>query len=50
MEEAALLGVGSPTRASVQKDYGLAGGVAALFEIDVVDRRNLKTRRVVRLY
>ena len=37
MKEAALFGIGAAARTAVQKNHRLAGGVAALLEIDLVD-------------
>lgn len=34
----------------MQKDHRLAGGIAALLEVNLVDRRDLKPARAVGLY
>ena len=38
VEEAALFRIGTAAWAAVQKDHRLAGGVAGLFEVEVMDR------------
>jgi hypothetical protein len=38
LEEAALFGIGAAARTAVQKNHRLAGGVAAFFEVKLVDR------------
>jgi hypothetical protein len=38
VEEAALLGIGAAARTAVQKNHRLTGRVAALLEVELVDR------------
>jgi hypothetical protein len=49
VEEAALLGIGTAARTAVQKNYRLTGRVAALLEVELVDRRHLEPARAVGL-